>query len=229
MHVARRILAVASPALAVLMLAAACASADAATISTQACVRSVDPASTKSMPITGTGFTPDSLVTVMYASPLSPAEAYLTSATADATGAFTTTATPPLFDGDNRQLQTFRLSASDDVDPAVIARTTYKQVRVGYVTTPAKGRVDATVTHTVRGFPDGRNTYLHFRFGGVTKTTVKLGRTSAPCGIVSKRLPLLPTKSLPGTWTVYVDQVPVYRPTTKTQLQLKYSFKIKLL
>src|SRR6201999_882937 len=109
------------------------------------------------------------------------------------------------------QQQSFALVATDDTNPAINATDTYQQVRLGYRTNPATGKPSHSALHTVRGFPPGKTTYLHFRFGGKTKRNMLLGVTSSPCGVVSKRFALLPTKSHPGTWTVYVDQSPVYK------------------
>ena len=216
---APRILAVASTAAATLALATP---ASAATIATLPCV---PVASGSDMPVNGAGFTPGGRVTVYYASAVSPTPSFLTAATADPAGNFNVVASPPLFAKFDTQLQTFTLAAKDETNPAIIASAQYKQVRVGYRTNPQTGSPTRTATHTVRGFPVGKNTYLHFRFGGQTKRNVKLGRTSAPCGIVSRRMDLLPTRSRAGTWTVYVDQKATYSRATRPQL--KYSFEIR--
>ncbi|MEY2517547.1 MAG: hypothetical protein QOJ89_4905 [bacterium] len=215
----RRILAAALPAAATLALAA---TAHAATVTTLPCV----PVATgvKNMPVSVTGFTPGSLVTVQYAPKGTATPTYLTSGTVDPAGTFTTIVFPPSFNPFSRQLQTFGLLASDNINPAVTASTLYQQVRVGYTTNPSTGRPTRSAVHTVRGFPVGVNVYLHFRFQGKTKRNIKVGKTKAPCGIASKRMRLLPTRSHPGTWTVYVDQSAQFHKTTRPQL--KYSFVI---
>jgi hypothetical protein len=218
----RRILVAATSAASVLAVAVP---ADAATVATLPCVPVVGGFSAPAnMPITGTGFTPGSLVTVRYATAVSPTPTYLTSATADPAGNFAAAAIPPLFAKFDTQLQTFGLSATDGTNPALVAVTQYKQVRVGYTTNPSTGRPTRQATHTVRGFPVGKSTYLHFRFQGKTKRNVKLGVTKAPCGIASKRMRLLPTRSHPGKWTVYADQARSYHKSTRPQL--KYTFVI---
>jgi len=222
MQAVRCTLAAASTAAAAIAVAAP---ARAATVTTLPCVPVIGGfSSNPTMPITGAGFTPGSLVTLRYASAASPAPAFLTSVTADVAGNFSTAAVPPLFNKFNTQLQTFGLAATDGTNPALTAGTTYQQVRVGYRTNPASGKPTRMATHTVRGFPAGKNTYLHFRFGGQTKRNVKLGKTTGVCGIVSKRMRLLPTRSRPGVWTVYADQKATY--SRSTQPQLKYSFRI---
>jgi hypothetical protein len=220
MHTPRRILALASSA----SVLAFAAPAGAATVATDPCVRSVTSSNLMSMPISGGGFTPGGHVTIRYASKVSPEPVFLAGVTADAAGNIATAVTPPLFNRFNTQEQTFTLGAFDDTNPALVATTTYKQVRVGYITNPPTGKPTRSATHTVRGFPVGKATYLHFRFGGQTRRNVRLGVTSAPCGKVSRRMNLLPTRSRPGKWTVYVDQAKTYSKSTMPQL--KYSFVI---
>lgn len=218
----RRTLAAASTAAAVLALAAP---GLASTLETSACVPNFgELAPTPDMTFTGTGYTPGSLVTVKVASSKAHTPAHLTSATADLNGNFTATSRPPSFVSDTRQLQTFYVGAGDNVNPANAATTSFKQVRVGYTTNPATGPPRRSSLHTVRGFPIGRRTYLHFRFAGRTVRSVKLGRTVGPCGIVSRRMSLLPTPSRLGLWTVYVDQKSRY--ARSTPFQLSYTFPV---
>jgi hypothetical protein len=219
MPAARRILVAASSAATLLAVAAP---GQAATVSTAPCVPVVS--GLKNMPIAASGFTPGSLVTINAAAKGDSTPSYLASGTADAAGNFATAAFPPSFNPFSRDLQTFGLVATDNVNPALIGSTVYQQVRPGYKTNPATGRPTRRATHTVRGFPTGKSTYLHFRYGGQTKRNVNLGKTSGACGVVSKRMALLPTRSRPGKWTVYVDQASAYHKGT--QPQLKYSFII---
>jgi hypothetical protein len=211
---ARRILVAAASAATVLVIAAP---AGAATVTTLPCVRTVDGSGT--LPIAGTGFTPGSNVNVR-----SAPEGVFTSAVADAAGNFSASTSTPSFNPFARQLQTFTLGAQDGTNPALVATTTYKQVRVGYSTNPSTGRPTRIATHTVRGFVPGKNVYLHFRFGGQTKRNVKVGRANSPCGIASKRMALLPVRSRTGLWTVYVDHSATY--SKSTQPQLKYTLRI---
>ena len=221
MTAARRILAAASSTAAVLAPAGA---AGAATVATPPCVLSANGV-VANQTITGAGFTPGALVTLRTATNNRPAPAFLTSATADPAGSFNATVGPPSFTPVSRRLQTFTLGAFDGVNPALVAIAQYKQVRVGYTTNPSTGKPSRTATHTVRGFTPGKNIYLHFRFQGQTKRNVKVGKANTPCGIASRRMALLPTRSRPGTWTVYADQKASY--SNKTRPQLKYSFVIR--
>ncbi|MEA2186099.1 MAG: hypothetical protein QOK16_1110 [Solirubrobacteraceae bacterium] len=217
---AGRTLATAASAAAIILAMAA--PGQAATVATTPCVPYVS--GIKNMPLAVSGFTPGSLVTIKSAPKGSMTPEYLASGTADPAGNFATTVYPPSFNPFSRNLQTFGLFATDNVNPALVAAAVYQQVKPGYTTNPSTGKPTRSAIHTVRGFPTGKNTYLHFRFQGATKRNVKLGKTKGACGIVSKRLPLLPTRSRPGTWTVYVDQAASY--SRSTQPQLKYSFVI---
>jgi hypothetical protein len=215
MSAPRLILAAASSVATVLVLAA---SADGATLATSPCVRTVGGQGMAR--ISGTGFTPLSSVSVRSV----PAGVF-TSAVADAAGSFTTTSSTPGFNPFSRQLQTVTIAAADGIDPALTAATTYKQVRVGYTTNPASGPPTLVVTHTVRGFTPAKNVWLHFRFGGRTKRNAKVGRANSPCGIASRRMRLLPTRSRAGLWIVYVDQSRSF--SLNTRPQLKYGLRIR--
>jgi len=211
----RRISAIAASTATVLGLAAP---AGAATVSTTACVRTADGQGV--VPIAGTGFTPGASVNIR-----SNPTGVFTSAVTDAAGNFSTTSSPPSFNPFSRQLQTFELTATDVTNPAIVATTKFKQVRVGYSTNPSGGLPTRKATHTVRGFIPGRTVYLHFRYRGQTKRNVKVGKANSPCGIASKRMSLLPTQSHPGIWTVYADMAAVYSASTRPQL--KYTFQIR--
>ena len=221
MPVARRILAVASSAGCALALSA---SAEAATVTTLPCVPVLNEIGAKTMPLAGSGFTPGATVTVRTNNSIAPTPSFLTTATADAAGNFSTFTTPASFNPFSRQEQSFGLSATDGTNPAIAAVLAYKQTRVSYKTNPTTGRPGRSALHTVRGLPVGKNVYLHFRFQGQTKRNVKLGKAKAPCGKVSRRMPLLPTRSRPGRWTVYADQASRYHKGTTPQL--KYGFTI---
>ena len=71
----------------------------------------------------------------------------------------------------------------------------------------------------MRGFPVGKQTYLHFRFRGLTRRTVRIGRAASPCGTASRRMALLPVKPLhAGIWAIYADQSATFSRATRPQL-----------
>ncbi len=174
-------------------------------------------AGVRNLPIAGTGFTPGGRVTIQSAPKGSTTPTFLTGADVDPAGNFTIAALPPSFNPFSRKLQTFGLLATDGTNPALVAVASYQQVRPGYDFNPSSGRPARKVTHTARGFAPGKTVYLHLRFGGRTIRTVSLGSASAPCGVATKRLALLPTRSRRGTWKYYVDQSKTFSASTRPQ------------
>jgi hypothetical protein len=223
MPVPRRVLTV-LPAATLGLLGAMAAAATAATIQTLPCNVDTRVIGAKTVPLVGAGFTPGATVTIQTASAVAPTPTFLVSAQADAAGNFATTASPPLFNKFDTQEQAFSVVATDQTNPAIVATAQFQQVRLGYVTDPANGRPTRRATHTVRGFPIGKEVWLHFRFAGKTRRNVSLGAAQAPCGKAERKMSLLPTRSRRGEWTVYVDQVRRFHAATKPQL--KYSFVI---
>ena len=216
-------------ALAVLPLAAlalAAPSAQAAEIRTQPCV----PYATgqQSMLIAGTGFTPGSFVRISTTTAASPSPALLTSARADASGRVFAQVLPPLPASSTTHQQSFTLIASDTSNPAIQAAFPFEVVRFGLTPEPEPRRPSQRVTYTARGFAPGRRIYLHFRFAGRTRRTVRLGVASAPCGIASRRMRALPTRARYGRWTVYANQSrtsPRARPYSKNSFTIFRRFR----
>lgn len=191
----------------VVAVAAAATPAQAATITTVPCFPYVRGADTK-LPIVATGFTPGSFVRV-YMSPANKPPAIATSTNADAAGAFGLQAFPPSFAPFNRNLQTFNLIGEDRTNPAapIVGASTFQMARFGLTSSPSSPkRPKQKVKYTARGFTAGKPVYIHFRFGGKTRKTVKLGVAKGPCGIVSRRMSAVPTKVRYGDWRTYTNQ-----------------------
>lgn len=201
-----------------LLVLSVVASADAAKLTTDACVRTYK--GVGKVPIAGTGFTPGALISIRSNPP-----GVVSTVMADPAGTFSMTVPAPRFNPFARQLQAFALTATDTINPGLTAKTSYKQVRLAYTSKPSTGSPTRQVTHVVSGFTPGKSTYLHFRLKGRTQRNVTLGKADSPCGIASRRMALLPTTSRPGLWSVYADQAPVFSPTTVPQLA--YTFVIK--
>lgn len=197
------------------------APASAATIaSTVPCVASLGVGVAPTLRLTGTGFTPNAAVAIRTSSPSSPTPRILTTVTTRPDGTFATATDPPPFNSGATLDQSFNLLAGDTKNPTNTASSTYRQVRFGFDAKPSTGRPDRTVTYTARGFPPpGGAVYAHFRFGGRTRRTVRLGIPRGPCGIVSRRMALLPTTTRFGTWTIFMDQSPVFRKSSLLQAQ----------
>jgi hypothetical protein len=194
--------------------AAIAAPASAATLTVPPCVVEYGIPSFLNLTIAGAGFTPGGPVAIESTTASKPTPAALTSATADAAGNFVTK-TPPLgFDRFDTTDQTYNLLAIDRTNPAITAAATLPQVRFGFDAKPDTGLPSRTVRYTARGFLPGKPVYAHFRFRGKTRRNVLIGVPAAPCGVVSRRMRLLPTKTRFGTWTVYMDHVKTYSPKT---------------
>lgn len=194
-------------------------------ISTDRCIGSAANGAAN-MPVSGSGFSAGAVITLRYASNASPSPVILSTVTADAAGNIPsgTFVPPPRLHQSSTQEQTFTITATDGLNPASVATTSLREVRIGYITDPAAGAPTRQALHTVRGFPVGKTIYLHFRHRDETKKNVSLGLASPPCGTVSRRMSLLPTRSQPGNWTVYVDEAPTF--SANTTPQLKYTFTI---
>jgi hypothetical protein len=218
MSPSRRVLAAISTA-ALIGGAASAAPASAATIAVPGpCV--VDygtSAAIHSLPVTGSGFTPNGGVNINYASTANPAPVLLGSTDTDAAGNFAANSLPVPFKTPTTNQQTFYLAATDALNPSIAAAAQFQQVRFGASANPSSGRAKRKVHYTARGFTPGVNVYMHFRYHGETKRTVKLGKAKAPCGIATRKLQLLPTKVHYGTWKVYIDQVKKFSKKTVVQ------------
>jgi hypothetical protein len=226
MLVPRRPLAV-SPALALLAAGAmAGAAAAAPTVSTTTpCVTNLGVPGAPTLPFAGRGFTPHVLVTVRAMSPADPTPRELTTVRADAAGRFSGRVEPPAFRTVRTTLQSFTLVALETTNPANTATSAFRQVRFGFAAAPSTGAPNRQVRYTARGFVPGRAVYAHFRFNGVTRRDVRLGVARSPCGIVSKRMSLLPAKTRFGRWTIFMDQSP--RFSRRTLLQARGSLVIR--
>ncbi len=204
MSAVRRALAILPVAAATLAIAQP---AQAATITTVPCFAYVQGAATK-LPVVAAGFTPGSFVRV-YVSPVNKPPALSTSTIADASGAFGLQAFAPSFAPSNRHLQTFNLIGEDRTNPAapIVGASTFQMARFGLTSSPSRPRRPGQrVTYTARGFKAGKAVYIHFRFQGKTRRTVRLGVAKGPCGVVSKSMSALPTRVRYGAWRTYTNQ-----------------------
>jgi hypothetical protein len=203
--------------------------ASAATITaTLPCVPNLGIGGAKTLPLAGTGFTPNATVAIRTATASDPAPRALTTLKADGAGNVRGLVDPPALHAPGTVDQSFTLAALDTVNAANTATTKFRAVRFGFDASPSTGRPTRRVTYTARGYRPGKPVYAHFRFGGKTRRNVRLGIATSPCGIVSKKLRLLPTKTRFGTWTIYMDQAPRYNKNTKNvSLQAKGTLVIR--
>ena len=226
MLLSRRLLA-ASSAAALAAAAADAGAADAApTIATKIpCVANLGIGGARTLPVVGSGFSPHGDVALSTSTRSNPTPRSLASVRADANGNISSRVDPPALRSNSTTLQAFNLIAVEPANPANTATATFREVRFGFDARPSTGRPARRVTYTARGFLPGGAVYAHFRFRGRTRRDVKLGVAAGPCGIVSKKMRLLPTKTRFGRWTIYMDQSPTY--SKSTLLQAKGSLVIE--
>lgn len=205
-----------------LATALAAAPAGAATLTTDPCVPYVKGQPT--MPILGTGFTPDATVTLAAASKAKPTPVPFATTPVLPTGAFLKATLPPAFSSPRRTIESFTLIGVESTRPPAFATTTFSVVRFGLTSKPAPERPTSRVTYTARGFTPGKPVYIHFRFGGVTRRTVSLGTAEGPCGIAARRMRALPTGVRHGVWTSYTNQEKKF--SRRTRPAWKDSFTI---
>jgi hypothetical protein len=76
------------------------------------------------------------------------------------------------------------------------------------------------VRFKLSGFAARKSLYAHYRFGGSTRANVRLGRTRAPCGTLSRRAAMIPKRiARKGRWVVQFDIRRGYSPRTKPRLR----------
>jgi hypothetical protein len=226
MLVSRRFLA-ASSAAAIAAAAGDAGAANAApTIATKIpCVANLGIGGALTVPVVGSGFSPNGDVALSTTSASSATPKNLANVRADANGNIASRVDPPAFGSHSTMQQSFNLIASEVANPANTAMSTFREVRFGFDASPSTGRPARRVTYTARGFLPGKPVYAHFRFRGKTRRDVNVGVAGEPCGIASKKMRLLPTKTRFGRWTIYMDQAPTY--SKSTLLQAKGSLVIQ--
>lgn len=206
----RRLLAVATASLTLLVLPGA---ATAATLGTNlACYV---PGLT--MAVQGTGFTPNAGFALG-----GPGTDVLTGNT-DASGAFAMllpvpaeaaivpTGTTPV---------PLTLKATE-TPSGLSASTTVKVAPFRFTTDKGRKSPGAKRTWHFSGFlfRPGKPIFGHFRFGGKTRANYRFGVPKGPCGLLTRRAPTIPAHpASPGLWTIQVDYNRTYKPSEKLAL-----------
>ena len=180
------------------------------------------------VPLRGTGFSPSTpgvpnVVTLTTTTESKPEPTFLGTTQTDSTGAFFGATPAAIFKTNKTQNEQFTLIATDGLNPQITASTTFRQVRAGYTRVPEPKRPEQKVRHVARGFQTGETVWAHFCHGGKTQATKRLGVAQGPCGIVSRKMRVLPVKSPQlGTWKVFVDQRKTFSATTRPQARLMF-------
>ncbi len=198
----RRSLILSTAVLAVLLTAS---SASAAVLFSRSCNRYVPSlAGQKWVPVGATGgFAPGQSVQLRWSVTGNP---IVGSAQADPFGRlFTGVFMPSDFIRSRRvHERTYGLSAFDTNTGAKAGLGRVRFVRVGF-DYQSRRRPHQITRYGLWGGRAGRKVWLHFYFGGRQRKLVYMGRANKPCGVVHKRLQVLPTRSRYGKWTVYAN------------------------
>jgi hypothetical protein len=165
--------------------------------------------------LTGTAFTPRASVGLaLDGRPFG-------SAIAGPTGALTALgAIPDLQRGNSARVT---LTATDRVNPANVATTSFRVTSLGVAVDTSSGRKpDRRATFRARGFRVRSTLWLHYLTPGLRLyKTVKIGKLAWPCGTVSKRTQLIPSPSArPGRWRLRFDTHKAYSRKTRPQVRL---------
>jgi hypothetical protein len=177
---------------------AAPASAQAASIAVQApCFVSGQP-----VPVAGSGFTPNTPITLN-----GDASG---SATSDPGGAFSAPLIAPAVT--TIAPKTVTVNASDPANPANAATVSFPVVKGVYVSNvPINGRPAEKTTWRFAGFQSGGPVYGHFRLNGRTERNYRFGTAQGACGTLVAHAARVPVRNLlAGMWTLQLDQSPHY-------------------
>lgn len=194
---------------AVAAFASVAAGASAATLTTDTrCYQE-----TQDVVISGTGFAPDSIVTILRD------DKVLGSTQTDAGGAFRNKVETPQLPRYQRE-RLYELTATDI---ATIARTTYRATRIYANFAPRSGNPSTLkVRFSINGFGLVKRrspAYLHYvRPNGKAARTIKLGTATGTCGAIkrTKRRRLFPFNASKGVWILQFDTRRTYaRATSK--------------
>ncbi len=157
---------------------------------------------TQDVVISGTGFAPDSIVTILRDDKI------LGSTQTDADGAFRNKVQTPELPKNVRE-RLYELSATDI---ATIARTTYRSTRIFASFLPRSGNPSTLkVRFSINGFGLVKRrspVYLHYvRPNGKAARTIKLGTATGNCGTIkrTRRHRLFPFSASKGVWVMQFD------------------------
>jgi hypothetical protein len=179
------------------------ATASAASIFVPSCSRSLP--GQRTVAVSGAGFTPGGTVNLV-----ADGQAIGTGIPVDASGSFRTATLAPELSSPRRNLQTFRLTATDT--SGVAAAAPLQITRVTAVL-PQRARPRSRVRISVFGFAPGEPVYLHVRRGDRTRGTFRIGTGSTPCGRASRRLRYMPLRRYsPGRYDYVFQLSRRYRP-----------------
>jgi hypothetical protein len=175
-------------------LVAVPAAAQAATIAVApGCYRATT-AQAQPISISGSGFTPNSPVTI------TGGHGFSASATADAAGAFTAQGQTPYLGLVHPGTRKVTLSADDGQGQTAATAIDVAQYGVDLNPTSAKPR--HRVTWRFAGFPANKAIYGHWRYHGHLRATKRMGKAHGVCGTLKAHSRFIEGRLSYGTWKV---------------------------
>jgi hypothetical protein len=150
--------------------------------------------------LTGSGFAP--------AAPIEVAgDQIATSGSAGVDGSFQTPVKAPLLGTTKPASKTFTITATDTATNTTASVDVL--VATGAFTTSGgfkSPKVKRTWTFSGLFQRPGKPIYGHFRHNGKTYANYRFGVPQGPCGLLKRKAPLIPARSIPtGSWKVQVD------------------------
>lgn len=170
--------------------------AQAASIAVPPCGRTI--VGQRTIPVQGTGFTPNSFVRLTTADGQS-----VGGVATDAAGTFVDSIFGPTFRR-NVEQQALQLTATDSAGIAA-PPVPFNVVKIT-ATLPDRARPTSRVRYRVYGFSPGQTVYLHIRRAGKTRGTFKVSRANGVCGIASRRMRYMPLRRFSSGTYDYVFQ-----------------------
>ncbi len=213
--------AVAAPALAAIPTAAA---AGATITADQVCAKpGQDPNGqlvNRPLVITGAGFTPGAIVPINYGG--TPANALV-----GADGSFVTGLNIlSRLDLDAPKSSPLDIVATDPAAGAVATRV--RTAPLAFSVTPRSGQPSVPKTYKFSGFTPDQPIYGHFRFNGKLRASVKLGRASNPCGLLTVRRAFPVRNPNTGIWKVQYSQSKTFKAQSVPRLDAEVTISTRI-
>jgi hypothetical protein len=155
--------------------------------------------------VTGSGFAPGD--TVMVATTGASA-----SVTVAAGGTFSVTIAAPTLSTAGPGSAQFTLTARDLTNGSAMAAAVFSVANLAFRTVPASATPATRVRFTFSGFKPDAPIYGHYVLGGKVAATVRFGRSSGSCGLLTTRARLFPAgHPRYGSYKVQFDDSLRYR------------------
>lgn len=156
--------------------------------------------------VSGTGFTPNQSITITRGARQFPA-------VSDAAGNFfAQLSVLDLLSSEAPISRPVPITAADPVlGPSNALRI--RTVPLEFSATPKRARPSQKVTFRLSGFNPDQVIYAHYRFKGRLRATVRMGRASNPCGLLTVRKQQIPVRDPQiGLWEIQFDHSKAFAP-----------------